>query len=105
MSELLYRGTLKGPLLTSTNSAKTDAWAGVTAIASGTATVVISTTAVKSDSLFQIALQSLTDQASGVGRCVEVRTIVDGGYFILGFADGKTQPRDVNAHWMIFNVR
>lgn len=101
----LWDSLLKSPLKVNGSSALAYKFSGIVAINSGTATVTVSTTSVQSNSIFQLALQSLTDQSSGVGRSVEVRSIVDGGYFILGFADGKTQPRDVNVHWVLINQR
>lgn len=101
----IWGANLLSPFIVKANSAQANKFAGTIAINSGTATVTVSTTSVKSDSIFQLSLQSLTDQSSGVGRGVEVRSIVDGGYFILGFADGKTQPRDVNVHWILINTK
>ena len=47
--EMLWRGLRKGPFLTKANSASGQ-WAGSTTLASGSATQVVSTTTVKSDS-------------------------------------------------------
>lgn len=102
--EILHGALLKGPLHTSVSGAA-NAWSGITSIASGSATVTVSTTVVKSDSLILCGLQSLTDTSSGFGRPVEVRTIVDGGYFILSHSDGEAQARAVKAHWMILNTK
>mgnify|MGYP001618732442 FL=1 len=52
--ELLFGPTLKGPMMTSVQSSPAQ-WAGRTTINSGSATVVVSTFAVKSDSLIDIA--------------------------------------------------
>ena len=52
--ELLFGPTLKSPLMTSVQSGPAQ-WAGRTVLNSGSATVVVSTFAVKSDSLIDIA--------------------------------------------------
>lgn len=101
--EVLHGGLLKGPLLTQTGG--TNAWSGVTAMGSAATSVTVSTTVVKSDSIIIPALQSLTNTSSGFGPNIEVRTIVDGGYFILGYSDGKAIARNVNIHWMLMNTK
>lgn len=105
VKELLFGAQLKAPLTVAVNSALASQFAGIAFINSGTASVTVSTTVVRSNSMIIPVIQSLTDQASGVGRGVEVRSIVENGYFILGFADGKTQPRDVNVHWILINQK
>ncbi len=100
VKELLHGGMLKGPLHTKTGG--TNAFAGVTQIASGSVTVQVSSSVVKSDSIVLTGLQSLTDTSSGFGPNVEVRTLTTGG-FILAHSDGKAQARDVNVHWILMN--
>ena len=77
-------------------------FAGSTQLASNAATVTISTTAVRSDSLIFVQNQALTNQSSGVAAPLEVKTIVDGSYFIVGNADGiAIANRATNIFWMI----
>ena len=103
MTELLHRAQLKGPVKIATGNAND--FAGVTAIASGATSVTVSTTVVKSNSIIIPSIQSLTDTASGTGRPIEVRTIVESGYFILAQSDGEALERDVNIHWVLFNTK
>lgn len=102
VKEVLHGALLKGPLVTPTGGS--NAWAGITLIASGSTTVQISSTVVKSDSIIIPTIQSLTNTSSGFGPSVEVRTIATGG-FILGHSDGKAQARDVNIHWVVMNTQ
>lgn len=55
--EILNRALLRGPLLTNISSGPNQ-WAGRTTIASGSATQVVSTFAVNSDSLLNLAVQA-----------------------------------------------
>lgn len=54
--ELVQRALLRGPLITKINSSPNQ-WAGRTTISSGSASQVVSTFVVNSDSLFNLALQ------------------------------------------------
>lgn len=85
--ESLFGGWLKGPFRTRATSAANQ-FAGRTTIASGTATVVISTSIVNSDSLIFLGLEGNANVASGTGKTLEVKTISSGGYFTLGTQDG-----------------
>lgn len=85
--EALFGGWLKGPFRTRATSAANQ-FAGRTTIASGTATVVISTSIVNSDSLIFLGLEGNANVASGTGKTLEVKTISSGGYFTLGTQDG-----------------
>lgn len=84
-------------------SSANNQFVGATVLGSGSATVVVSTTAVKSNSMFFLGAHSLTDQASGVAAAFEVRTIVHGGYFVLSNSDGIADARDATIFWMIVN--
>ena len=55
--EAIFRGYLRGPLLTQAQS-KSNAWAGRTTLSSGSASAVISTSAINSDSLVYHMLQA-----------------------------------------------
>lgn len=103
IKEVVHGALKKGPDIMPTGAA--NAYAGITQIASGSASVTVSTTTVKSDSIIMPTLQSLTNTSSGFGPSVEVRSIVDGGYFILSHADGKAQARDVNVHWVLMQTK
>jgi hypothetical protein len=81
-------------------------FSGNTAVASNATTVTISTTAVRSDSLIFLTAQALTNQASGSSTTLEVRTIVDGSYFIVGNAGGEAiAARTSNIFWMIVQTK
>ena len=91
---------LRIPLTCRAQSASNQ-FAGATLLASGSATVVVSTSAVKSNSLLMLGVRALTDQASGFAVPIEVRTMVDGARFVLGYADGNAQARDATVYWVI----
>jgi len=79
--EILYGPTTKAPLLTSTLS-KSNQWAGRTTLSSGSATVVVSTTSVRSDTGFMISLEGVADQG------------VLGGTVTLGSAQATVTKSD-----------
>lgn len=56
-TELLFRPLMRGPIMTRAVSAANQ-WAGRTTISSGSASQVVSTTNVNSDSIFNLALQA-----------------------------------------------
>jgi len=101
--ELLHGALLKGPLKT-ISAVGDQQFAGVTTIGSGTATVTVSTTVIKSDSIILCGVQALSNQASGSGIGAEVRTISDSTHFVLGNSDGSSQAFARNIHWMIVRV-
>lgn len=106
-AEQIYRGMMRGPLSTLASSAA-NAWAGITTLASGSVTVAISTTNVNTDSLIftQMVSADGSDVASNVaGRVsIEVKTIVDASFFLLGTTDTSVIPRDTKIMWMIFKT-
>jgi len=103
-AEQIFRGLLRGPATTKAVSA-TNQHAGVTTLSSGSATVVISTTVVNSDSIILHAPLGNANLGSGVAlRSTEVKTISSGGYFTLGTNDGVAHPRDTKIMWMIFKT-
>lgn len=100
--ELLRGPLLKGPLMSPVQSGPAQ-FAGRTSISSGVATVTVSTYVVKSDSLVFLTAQSITNQSSGVSKPIEVRSISDGNFFTLGWADGVGTPRTTDILWNIVN--
>lgn len=79
--------------------------AGITTLASGSATVVCSTTMVKSDSLILFGRVGNANVASGTSlRNLEVKTITDSAAFTLGTDDGAAIPRDTLIHWMLLDT-
>lgn len=99
--EQLYRPFLRGPLATKTASTPSR-WAGRTTLNSGSNTVVISTRSVGSDSLILFNMQAATDQGSGVGQGLEVKSINPGNAFILGWGDPQVKPaRDTTVMWFV----
>lgn len=93
--ERLRGPQLLGPLTVPKSLANTsNPWAGLTTIASGAASVVVSTTLINSDSFVLTAFGATTDQSSGKNRAICVRTIVSGVSFILGSPDNQAFAAD-----------
>ena len=102
--EQLFGGVLKAPLTTKANS-NANQWAGRTAIASGAVSQVISTTAVKSNSIINWSLQATTVAASGdSGNHLAVVSLSSGNYFTIGTADGSKIPHSVTVMWQIYRT-
>ena len=101
--ELLFRPLLRGPAYTEANSGPSQ-FAGRTTLSSGSATVVISTSVVKSDSLIFAQPEANTRQSSGVAQPIEVMSIADGAHFSFGTADGEALARDTTIMWGILNT-
>jgi adenylosuccinate lyase len=89
-----------GPFRTQANSGPKQ-WAGRTLIASGSATVTVSTQSVKSDDLISYGVQIATAAASATNAAVEVKTIVEGGYFTMGYSDNTAKLGDRTIMWEI----
>ena len=98
--ETQQRALQKGPMMFDTTS-DANQFAGRTTLSSGSATVVISTTVVNSDSLIFHSREGNANVASGTNRVTEVKTISAGGYFTLGTEDGQAIPRDTTLMWEI----
>lgn len=98
-NEQLFAPILRGVLTTEATS-KVNQWAGRTVLASGDATVTVSTQAVAADSIIRYGVQAHVDQASGsITRGIEVKTISPGNFFTLGTADGIAEIRNVTVMW------
>lgn len=105
-AEQLFRMFLRGPATVKANSAANQ-FAGQTTVVSGTATGVVSTTAVDSDSLIlfgQVAVGA-TNVLSGQSRTWEVKSINTGLAFTFGTTDGAALSRDTVVHWMIWRTK
>jgi len=98
--EQLFNPLLHGPLTTESNSA-TVQWAGVTTITTAAATITVSNTLVNSNSLILYGVYRDGHQSSGVSRCIEVKTIASGAYFIFGTADNVAYQTNAVIHWFI----
>ena len=103
MAELIFKGTLRGPLRTRASSASNQ-WAGRTTLNSGSATVTVSTTTIKSDSIIKYGVEANTRQESGVGAPIEVMSIQEAVSFAFGFAGGETVARDTTIMWWLMNT-
>lgn len=79
--EYLRRPLIDGPILTSAVSKSTQHAARIS-VASGDTTAALSTSIVRSDSLFQLAIQSSV--ASNVAQVVKVASINPGNVVIFG---------------------
>jgi hypothetical protein len=102
--EQLFRAVLRGPIQTKATSAAGQ-WAGLTTLSSGSATVVISTSNVNSNSIILLSQQGNANIGSGTSiHGFEVKTISSGGYFTLGTADGIAHPRDTTLMWVLFKT-
>jgi len=98
--ELVRRGLLKDPLLLSVAS-RTNAFAGLTTLNSGTAFVTISTAAVASGQLIYAQLSVATTCGSGIGYQTGVSSIVDGVSFAYGYIDGQGRAPGGTVMWEI----
>lgn len=99
----LYNPLLLGQPATNVNSAPNQ-WAGRTSLSSGSATVIVSTYAVGSDSLIFATLEANTAQNSGFAAAIEVRTIAPGAGFTVGYSDGNARARPATVMWMIWDT-
>jgi len=103
--EALFRATIRGPLAFLTTAGARQ-FAGLTAIASGTASVTVSTTLVHSGMLINLAFAVQTTVASGVaGPSTVVASIVDGVSFALGYADGVGRGPGGTFMWELRRTR
>lgn len=100
--EVLRRAFLTGPMLTRASSGPNQ-FAGRTTLNSGSATVTVSSTVVKSDSIIMLAVEANTRQDSGVAAPIEVMSVFEGGHFTLGTAGTETLARDTTIMWEIKN--
>lgn len=96
---------MRGPLTTVFSGAHVpQPWAGQAAIASGTATVTVSTNIVTSGALigvFGVEVNSLDPAVISSGGFVAVNSIVDETSFALAWASGVAVPQDVVVSWLI----
>jgi hypothetical protein len=100
----IFRGMLRAPLTTKITSSANQ-WAGMSTINSGSATLVVSTTIVDSDSLIFLGRIGNANVGSGINKTIEVKTISPGNYFTLGADDGQAIQRDTLIHWMIVRTQ
>lgn len=100
--ELLNRALAKGPLMVPT-TAGTNQFAGRTALASGTASVTISTAIVNSDSLIfaTFAVSSTSVGSGGVPVALVVNSIVSGVSFAFANQDGVGRAPGGTILWEI----
>jgi len=96
-AEQIFRGMLRGPLTTKANSSPNQ-WAGITALASGDATVTVSTTNVKSNSIILYGVRS----GGNSSQAIDVKSIVDSSYFTLGTANGSSIDQAADIHWVVY---
>ena len=85
--QLQQRELLKSPAMLPTATGPQQ-FAGLTALASGTAFATISTAVVNSDSLILATFQVNTTTVSGFAFATGVSSIVTGVSFAFGFLDG-----------------
>lgn len=101
--EQLFGPILRGPLASKANSASGQ-WAGRTTLGSGATTVVISTTAVRSNCIVNYGIQASTIAASGVGKPIQVVSLSHGNYFAFGTADGIGIQQSTTIMWQILRT-
>jgi len=110
--EQLFGAIFRGAPTTRAQSAAGQ-WAGRTTVPSGSATAVVSTTVVNSDSIIllgQVGNAAVGSTAPGSATSVppfEVKTISPGGYFTVGTMNGQalaTPARDTILHWVVFKT-
>lgn len=102
--EMLFGPLLRGQPGTRT-SEETNAWAGRTSLGSGSSSVTVSTTLVKSDSLIFLteAPGSVTTVAGSHGHVV-VNSIVHGISFALARSTATATPWSATVGWMIWRT-
>ena len=93
-----HYGTMNRGLPRTLAASSTGQFAGRTLIASGSTTVVVSTTAVQSDSIISMSIQVTS---ISVVTPMAVRAIADGGIFTMGWATGTAAAEDVTIMWQI----
>lgn len=103
--EVISRGLQRFAPAVSTVS-KSNAFAGRVTINSGSATATVSTTSVRSDSLIWLTAYSVTEQVSGFGQPIEVRSISPGNFFTIGYANSAAASlpaRSTTVMWKFDN--
>lgn len=96
-NEQLYGPVLRGPLMTDTKSTGSH-WAGISAVLSGTATYVASTTAAASDSIVRFGAR--TSVASHLAIVLNVGSISPGASVTFAL-DRATTTSDYTIMWEI----
>lgn len=98
--EQLFRPQFRGVTRTLVAS---DGFANRTTIQSGTASVTVSASLVKSDSIIRVSAQVSSPAAAVVqsGGFLAVNSLVDGTSFAIAWASGQAVDQDVTAMWEI----
>ena len=102
--ENFFRGTVRGPLSFLT-TAGAKQFAGLTDLASGTASVTVSTALVTSGMLINHSFSVQTLCGSGIGYATGVSSIVDGVSFALGYLDGQGRAPGGTFMWELRRTR
>lgn len=102
--ENFFRGTIRGPLSFLT-TAGAKQFAGATDLASGTASVTVSTALVTSGMLINHSFSVRTLCGSGIGYATAVSSIVDGVSFALGYIDGQGRAPGGTFMWELRRTR
>jgi hypothetical protein len=97
--EQLRRLSLLAPSTARAQSASNQ-FAGIALLANATATLTVSTTTVKSDSIIRYGVRA-TPAPGSTGLNVIVSTISPKNFFTFATADGMNAPRDLNLMWEI----
>ncbi len=104
MSELLFKPTLRGPMRTRTTGEE-NPWAGRTVLASGSASVTVSTALIQSDSIVRYGTQpNSVGVAANSGGAVVVNSIVDSVSFAFARATGVAVPWDEAVMWEVLRT-
>ncbi len=98
--ELMRRVGLLGASTVRAQSAANQ-FAGITTLANATATITVSTTTVKSDSIIRYGVRAAVGASGAAGGVVHVSTISPGNFFTLAVQDGQNASRDLNIMWEI----
>lgn len=103
MAETLFKPTLRGPMRTRTAPTEANPWAGRTVLASGSATVTVSTATVQSDSIITFSTEVGTlGVNSGAG--IVVTSIADAVSFMFGRASGQAVAWDETIMWSLMRT-
>jgi hypothetical protein len=70
----------------------------------GTATVTVSTTTVRSDSIIRYGIRAVPTASGAGGSVIHVSTISPKNFFTFAVADGQVTTRDLNVMWEIMQT-
>lgn len=104
-AEQLFLGLIRAPLrFLNPGSTGGKHFAGVSTVLSGSATIVVSTTQVKSNSGILLSMQRTSFGSSGQAPALQVSTIIDSTSFVLAWGDNVAKSGDTRVTWQIIGA-